>query len=99
MKNFDAGSDGVLPLYCFTCEKEIPGGIWFARIPLENCRVAFCRPRCVELFLDHREKMSAKLHPQLTTLCDVPAINAKELATHGEQVSGEILNWTREYRW
>jgi ribosomal protein L24E len=36
---------------CFFCGKEIPSGQWFARLPHESRRVIFCRPRCLELFL------------------------------------------------
>ncbi|PYI80758.1 MAG: hypothetical protein DME26_20980 [Verrucomicrobia bacterium] len=37
---------------CLTCEREIPEDNWFARIKLGARREVFCRPRCVETFLD-----------------------------------------------
>src|SRR6185312_4074440 len=96
MKNFDASDDGILPLHCFTCERAIPHGVWFARILLGDRRIAFCRPHCVEVFLDHQDEMTAKLDFGLTTDCDTPARNAKELPTFGEHAFHGILNWTRE---
>jgi len=37
---------------CFICGKEIVPGQWFARIKQGARLVIFCRPRCVELFLE-----------------------------------------------
>ena len=56
MKNFDAARGDGAPLYCYCCEREIPGGNWFARFPAEGRLIAFCRPRCLEVFLERREQ-------------------------------------------
>ena len=52
MKNFDATRSNDAPLHCYYCGRAIAGGNWFARVKLGGGRVAFCRPGCVELFLD-----------------------------------------------
>jgi hypothetical protein len=46
--------DGTWPesLSCFACHRRIPEDTWFARIKLGDRRVVFCRPRCVEMFLE-----------------------------------------------
>lgn len=36
---------------CLTCGKELPGGQWFARIRRGERRLVFCRPYCLEAFL------------------------------------------------
>src|ERR1700743_2441763 len=92
-RNFDAAREGAPLLNCFECEREIPGGAWFARIRLGNQRVAFCRPRCVEAFLDHPEAAA----PDSRSRRDISAggvthtKNAKELPRDGEQVSNRKL--------
>lgn len=55
MKNFDAGRTDGAPLNCYFCGREIPGGIWWARLKVEDQRVALCRPECVESFLTDRK--------------------------------------------
>ena len=86
-KNFDATGEDA-SLNCFECGKEMPGGAWFARIRLGNQRVAFCRPRCVETFLDHPEEVASdsRLRSDNSPRGAIYAKNAKELATDGEQV-------------
>ena len=59
-KNFDANSRDGAPLCCVVCEREIPGGNWFARVKLGNGRVALCRPRCTELFAEDPERFVAR---------------------------------------
>jgi len=54
-------------------------------MPVGNVRVAFCRPHCVEVFLDHREQLMGKPHSESSTVCQAPARKAKELAIDGEQ--------------
>lgn len=45
---------------CFTCGKELPGGQWFARIRRGERRLVFCRPYCLEAFLQ-QEGSAAEL--------------------------------------
>ncbi len=52
MKNFDATRIDGGCLNCYCCGREIPDGNWFARIRHGGGRVVFCRPWCVEVFLD-----------------------------------------------
>lgn len=40
---------------CFFCGKEIPDNHWFARLPQGGRTVTFCRPRCLEKFLEQTE--------------------------------------------
>ena len=95
-KNFDATREGV-SLNCFHCGKDIPAGEWFARIRLGNQRVAFCRPRCVEVFLDYPEEVTLDSRPRVGTSRGAPyAKNAKELPRDGEQVFSRNLDWLRE---
>lgn len=64
-RNFDAARADGAALTCFYCEREIPGGVWFARIKLGSDLIAFCCPRCVELFLeanDHRTGRQEQEH-------------------------------------
>ena len=61
MKNYDATKTDGIPLYCIFCEREIPGGNWFARLPLGDSRVAVCRPGCAEKFLENREACARKI--------------------------------------
>jgi len=63
--NFDAVRTDGAPLYCVVCEKEIRDGLWFARIRLGHGRVAMCRPRCVEVFLQDRERYARKFAASL----------------------------------
>lgn len=55
MKNFDAARLEGAPLNCYYCGREIPGGIWWARLKVGDQRVALCRPECVESFLADRQ--------------------------------------------
>jgi hypothetical protein len=86
-KNFDATTEGV-SLNCFECGKEILGGAWFARIQLGNRRIAFCRPGCVEAFLDHPEEVTPDSRSRSDSSPNgaIYAKNAKELPRDGEQV-------------
>ena len=86
-KNADATREGA-SLNCFECGHEIPGGAWFARIRLGNRRVAFCRPWCVEAFLDHPEELTPDSRSRTgSSLRGAPyAKNGKELPRDGEQV-------------
>jgi len=95
-KNFDATREGVA-LNCFQCGKDIPAGEWFARIRLGNQRVAFCRPRCVEAFLDHPEEATPDSSSRIgISRGALYAKNAKELPRDGEQVFTRNLDWRRE---
>jgi len=51
-----ATDPGGPPSCCLKCGRRIVDDNWFARIKLEDRRVVFCRPRCLELFLDDRER-------------------------------------------
>lgn len=55
MGNFDATSSNPPSLLCYYCGRVIVDGHWFARVRHGDGHVAFCRPWCVELFLDHPE--------------------------------------------
>ena len=44
---------------CFFCGKKIVDGHWFARFRHESRLVVFCRPFCVESFLQQQEKSAA----------------------------------------
>jgi len=96
-KSFDATRDGA-SLNCFECGNEILGGAWFARIQLGNQRIAFCRPRCVEAFLDHTEKVTPDSPSRLDSAPRgaIYAKNAKELPKDGEQVFSRNLHWLHE---
>jgi len=37
---------------CAHCGRELAGGLWFARIQRGGRTVEFCRPRCLEAFLN-----------------------------------------------
>ena len=54
------GTDGE-SLYCYTCGREIRDGNWFARIKHGGGRIVFCRPWCVEVFLDAPERRTGGL--------------------------------------
>ncbi len=43
---------------CFFCGKEIAYGQWFARLRLDSRQVIFCRPQCLELFLQESQQSS-----------------------------------------
>lgn len=43
---------------CFFCGKPIVNGDWFARIRDNSQRLIFCRPRCVELFLERSGRIA-----------------------------------------
>ena len=68
MKNFEANEETPTPLCCLMCEREIPDRNWFARIKLGNRRVAFCRPWCMEVYLDSPEKYTLRLESSLSEL-------------------------------
>ena len=61
MKNYDATRTDGAPLNCIQCDREIPGGNWFARMKLGEGRVAACCPGCVEKFLENRPACAAKI--------------------------------------
>ncbi len=48
----EPGSGDDEPQQCFFCGGKILSGQWFARFKQGARRVVFCRPRCVELFLE-----------------------------------------------
>lgn len=48
----DPSSSDDEPSQCFFCGKAIVPGQWFARFKQGGRLVIFCRPRCVELFLE-----------------------------------------------
>ena len=59
MKNFDATrTDGGF-LNCYSCGREIFDGQWFARIRYGGGRIVFCRPWCVEVFLEAPDRQNA----------------------------------------
>ena len=62
-KHFNATERNGAWLNCLACEREIPENAWFARIKLGERRVVFCRPRCVELFLDDPERFAGRIAP------------------------------------
>jgi hypothetical protein len=67
-QNFYADNkDGKTPC-CVVCERLIPDGAWFARLPLGDHWVAVCRPYCLEVFLDAKPECTAKIGmlPSLT---------------------------------
>jgi len=37
---------------CWNCGRTLPSGLWFARIQRHGRTVEFCRPRCLEAFLN-----------------------------------------------
>ena len=41
---------------CTYCQRAFPEGKWFARLWRNGRPLEFCRPRCVELFLDPRSQ-------------------------------------------
>jgi ribosomal protein L24E len=45
---------------CFFCGKKLAEGQWFARFEHESRRVVFCRPFCVESFLQQKERQAAE---------------------------------------
>ncbi len=40
---------------CCHCGRLLPGGLWFARIQRHGRTLEFCRPRCLEQFLEAAE--------------------------------------------
>ena len=52
MKAFSADEGDDAGSRCFHCKKEIPPETWFARIRLGDSRILFCRPRCLEVYLE-----------------------------------------------
>jgi len=40
---------------CFYCGKETTDWHWFARLRRDSGQVTFCRPHCLELFLEQGE--------------------------------------------
>jgi hypothetical protein len=59
MMKFDATQTDGGPLNCYSCGREILDGTWFARIKHGGRRIVFCRPWCVEVFLDAPERQTA----------------------------------------
>ena len=59
MKTVAAGENGAEMPRCFACAREIRDDHWFARIKLGDRRVLFCRPRCVEVFLEDQKGREA----------------------------------------
>jgi len=55
MKTLAPDEDGAEPAHCFACHRALADGVWFARIKLGNRRVLFCRPHCVETFLEEQK--------------------------------------------
>jgi hypothetical protein len=58
VKTPDATRDAE-SLRCYSCGREIRDGNWFARIKQGGTRVGFCRPWCLEVFLDAPERRIA----------------------------------------
>ncbi|MEI2726364.1 MAG: hypothetical protein V9H26_23470 [Verrucomicrobiota bacterium] len=56
MKTLEAtpGDDGGLR--CYSCGRGLRDGKWFARIQHGGGWIVFCRPWCVEVFLDGSER-------------------------------------------
>jgi hypothetical protein len=52
---FNAAAGGGLPVRCLVCDKLLSEGSWFARIRLGDGRVAFCRPQCLEKYVDNED--------------------------------------------
>lgn len=59
MKDFDATRTDGGCLNCYSCGREILDGNWFARIRHGGGRIVFCRPWCVEVFLDAPKSRNA----------------------------------------
>jgi len=66
MKNYDASKTDGTPICCIRCDREIPGGNWFARFQVGDIHVAVCRPWCMEKFLEDRETYAKKVEPFTT---------------------------------
>ena len=64
MKHFDASGRNGTQLNCLTCEREIPEDTWFARLKVGERRAVFCRPQCVEMFLDDSAKYAWRIEPE-----------------------------------
>jgi hypothetical protein len=63
-KRFDASARNGSRLNCLTCEREIPEDAWFARIKIGERLAVFCRPRCVETYLDDPDNFAWRLERQ-----------------------------------
>jgi hypothetical protein len=79
---------------CFLCKKEIPADTWFARIRVGDSRVLFCRPRCLEVFLEKGRPVETDVGP--TSVCQPETKKAKELPMKGERVFPPSLKWLHE---
>jgi hypothetical protein len=56
MKNNDPPTTDDAAPRCRFCGRVIPDGFWFARLWRNGGRLEFCRPRCVELFLEASDR-------------------------------------------
>jgi hypothetical protein len=92
VKNFDASGNDGAPVNCLVCERLIPEDTWFARFKVADCPVLFCKPRCVEIFLDNRERYTWRIKDQTSRLPvfpEEPMANAKEHSPTRDQVQEE----------
>ena len=59
MKDSDGARTEDESLRCYSCGREILDGQWFARIRHGGGRIVFCRPWCVEVFLEAPDRQNA----------------------------------------
>lgn len=45
---------------CVVCGKPIVDGHWFARLHEDSRKLIFCRPHCVEVYLEQTEAADAR---------------------------------------
>jgi hypothetical protein len=94
MNTFNADEGDNVGSHCFLCKKEIPPDTWFARIRVGDRRVLFCRPRCLEVFLEKDRPVETGV--SLTSVCQPETKKAKELPMKGEQGFPPNLKWLHE---
>jgi hypothetical protein len=94
MKTFNADEGDNVGSHCFLCKKEIPPDAWFARVRVGDRRVLFCRPRCLEVFLEKDWPVETSVGP--TGLCRLETKKAKELPMKGEPGFPTSLKWLHE---
>lgn len=56
MSGFGGAQSDSAPRRCYFCGRVVPEGVWFARIMRGDVMLCFCRPRCVEQYLEAPEK-------------------------------------------
>jgi hypothetical protein len=94
MNTFNADEGDNVGSHCFLCKKDIPSDTWFARILMGDRRVLFCRPHCLEVFLEKGRPVETDIRP--TTVCQPETKKAKELPMNGERGFPQSLKWLHE---